>query len=67
MKRTTTVIVLVIIVLSFVTALIYLWKKNQEDPITYTTDKALTKSIVEKTMATGSIVQKEEVLIKPKI
>lgn len=67
MKRTTTVIVLVIIVLSFVTALIYLWKKNQEDPITYTTDKALTKSIVVKTMATGSIVPKEEVLIKPNI
>jgi HlyD family secretion protein len=67
MKRTTTVIVLVIIVLSFATALIYLWKKNQEDPITYTTDKALNKSIVVKTMATGSIVPKEEVLIKPNI
>lgn len=67
MKRTTTVIVLVIIVLSFTTSLIYLWKKNQEDPITYTTDKALTKSIVVKTMATGSIVPKEEVLIKPNI
>lgn len=67
MKRTTTVIVLVIIVLSFVTALIYLWKKNQEDPITYTTDKALNKTIVVKTMATGSIEPKEEVLIKPNI
>jgi HlyD family secretion protein len=67
MKRTTTVIVLVIIVLSFATALIYLWKKNQEDPVTYTTDTALNKSIVVKTMATGSIVPKEEVLIKPNI
>lgn len=67
MKRTTTVIVLVIIVLSFATALIYLWKKNQEDPVTYTTDTVLNKSIVVKTMATGSIVPKEEVLIKPNI
>jgi len=67
MKRTTTVIVLVIIVLAFATALIYLWKKNQEDPVTYTTDTALNTSIVVKTMATGSIVPKEEVLIKPNI
>jgi HlyD family secretion protein len=67
MKRTTTVIVLLIIVLSFATALIYLWKKNQQDPVTYTTDNASNKSIVVKTMATGSIVPKEEVLIKPNI
>lgn len=67
MKRTTTVIVLVFIVLGFSTALIYLWKKNQEDPITYTTEKASEQTIVVKTMATGSIVPKEEVLIKPNI
>ncbi|MGF1556095.1 efflux RND transporter periplasmic adaptor subunit [Paucihalobacter sp.] len=67
MKRTTTVIVLIAIVLGFSVALIYLWKKNQEDPITYTTAKALEQTIVVKTMATGSIVPKEEVLIKPNI
>ncbi len=67
MKRTTTVIVLIAIVLGFSVALIYLWKKNQEDPITYTTAKASEQTIVVKTMATGSIVPKEEVLIKPNI
>lgn len=67
MKRTTTVIVLIAIVLGFSVALIYLWKKNQEDPITYTTEKASEQTIVVKTMATGSIVPKEEVLIKPNI
>lgn len=67
MKRTTTVIVLIVIVLGFSVALIYLWKKNQEDPITYTTAKASEQTIVVKTMATGSIVPKEEVLIKPNI
>ena len=40
MKRTTTVIVLVLIVVVFSGALYYLWAKNQEDPITYTTEKA---------------------------
>ncbi len=67
MKRTTTVIVLIAIVLGFSVALIYLWKKNQENPITYATDKASEQTIVVKTMATGSIVPKEEVLIKPNI
>jgi HlyD family secretion protein len=67
MKRTTTVIVLILIVAIFGTALYYLWAKNQEDPISYTTEKATTETIILKTVATGSIVPKEEVLIKPNI
>lgn len=67
MKRTKTVIILVAIVAVFVTALIYLWKKNSEDPITYTTETPSEQTIVVKTVATGSIVPKEEVLIKPNI
>jgi HlyD family secretion protein len=67
MKRTKTVIILVLIVAVFATALIYLWKKNQEDPITYTTELPTEETIIVKTVATGSIVPKEEVLIKPNI
>jgi len=67
MKRTTTVITLLIIVTAFATALIYLWGKNQEDPITYTTENASMQTIILKTMATGSIVPKEEILIKSNI
>jgi HlyD family secretion protein len=67
MKRTSTVITLVVIVAAFATALIYLWSKNQEDPVTYTTEQASNQTIVVKTMATGSIVPKEEILIKPNI
>ena len=67
MKRTTTVIILIVIIVAFSTALIYLWQKNQEDPITYSSESPLHQTIVVKTMATGSIVPKEEVLIKPNI
>lgn len=67
MKRTKTVIILVVIVAIFATALIYLWKKNQEDPITYNTEQPTQETIIVKTVATGSIVPKEEVLIKPNI
>jgi len=67
MKRTTTVIVLVVIVLAFAVSLYYLWNKNQENPVTYTTQTASTQTIVVNTVATGSIVPEEEILIKPNI
>jgi HlyD family secretion protein len=67
MKRTSTVILLIVIVGAFATALIYLWQKNQEDPVVYETETPSKQTIVVQTMATGSIVPKEEILIKPNI
>ncbi|OMP31379.1 efflux RND transporter periplasmic adaptor subunit [Mangrovimonas sp. DI 80] len=67
MRRTKTVIILAFIVVAFSAALYYLWQKNQEDPIKYTTEVPSEQTIVVKTVATGSIVPKEEVLIKPNI
>ena len=67
MKRTRTVIILLLIVAAFSAALIYLWQKNQEDPITYASESPSEQTIVVKTMATGNIVPKEEILIKPNI
>ena len=67
MKRTKTLIILITIVTIFVVALVYLWKKNQEDPVTYNTESPSEQTIVVKTVATGSIVPKDEVLIKPNI
>ena len=67
MKRTTTVILLVVIVLAFAASLYYLWDKNQENPVTFTTQTASVETIVVNTVATGSIVPEEEILIKPNI
>ena len=67
MKRTTTVIVLVVIVLAFAASLYYLWDKNQENPVTYSTQTASVETIIVNTVATGSIVPEEEILIKPNI
>ncbi len=67
MKRTKTIIVLTLIVVLFTAALYYLWKKNQEDPVKYTSEEPTEETIVVKTVATGSIVPKEEILIKPNI
>ena len=45
----------------------WLWQKNAEDPIVYESQSPTIDNIVKKTVATGSIVPKEEVLIKPNI
>ena len=67
MKRTGTIITLLLIVILFAIGIWYIYVKDQEDPVVYTTEQAGIKTIVKKTVATGSIVPKEEVLIKPNI
>ena len=67
MKRTGTIITLALIAALFAVGIYYIYTKDKEDPVVYTTEQAATKTIVKKTVATGSIVPKEEVLIKPNI
>lgn len=67
MKRTGTVILLIIIVLLASAGIYYIWQKDQQDPITYTTQQATTETIIKETVATGNIIPKEEVNIKPNI
>lgn len=67
MKKSVTIIILVVIAVTFVGALYYLYQKNQEDPVVYKTETPTEETIVKKTVATGKIVPKEEVLIKPNI
>ena len=67
MKRRGTLITLIIIGVLFIIGVRYIWLKDQQDPIVYQYDQATIGSVVKKTVATGSIVPKEEVLIKPNI
>lgn len=67
MKRTGTIIFLLFIVVAFIFGIRYLWLKDKQDPVVYKTEQASVQTIVRKTVATGSIVPKEEVLIKPNI
>ena len=46
MKRTKTIIILISIVVVFGVALYYLWQKNQEDPITYTSEAPTEETIM---------------------
>ncbi len=67
MKKSVTIFILVFILISFGGAMYYLYSKNQEDPVVYETQKPSNKTIVNKTVATGSILPLEEVIIKPNI
>ncbi len=67
MKKSVTIFTLIFITVTFAGAMYYLYSKNQEDPVVYSTEKPVRQTIVNKTVATGSILPMEEVLIKPNI
>jgi HlyD family secretion protein len=67
MKRIGTIITLTVILIAFIFGLRYIYLKDQKDPVVYETQKSFRYTILKKTVATGSIVPKEEVLIKPNI
>ncbi len=67
MKRSGTIVLLILIVVLFSIGIWYIYTKDQTDPVVYETEIPTYKTIVRKTVATGSIVPKEEVLIKPNI
>lgn len=45
----------------------YFWKKSQKPPVTYETIQPKVATVIKKTVATGSIVPKKEVDIKPQV
>ena len=67
MKKSITRIILVLIIAIFGGAMYYLYQKNSEDPVVYETEQPSKQNIIKKTVATGSILPLEEVLIKPNI
>ncbi|BAO54663.1 efflux RND transporter periplasmic adaptor subunit [Nonlabens marinus] len=67
MKRRGTIVMLAVIVILTIAGIWYIVVKDMEDPVTYETETAEMQTIVKETVATGSIVPKEEVNIKPNI
>ena len=51
----------------FIYTLFYLWQKSQKDPVIYPVSTAFYSDIVKKSVATGSIIPREEVDIKPQV
>lgn len=67
MKKGTTILILLLLLLTFSGALYYLYNKNKVSPEVYEVDVPTYQSITKRTLATGNIVPSQEVLIKPNI
>ncbi|MFT4522301.1 MAG: HlyD family secretion protein [Bacteroidia bacterium] len=67
MKRTLKFMGVIVFVALFVYTMYYLYQKSIEKPIRYSTETAFTTNIIKKTVATGSVVPKNEIEIKPQL
>ncbi len=65
----TFLIILVILLFSgcFGGTIYYLYDKSQEKPLEYKTELPSTQTIIKKTVATGSVVPRKEIEIKPQV
>lgn len=67
MKRFFKIFLFLVIGGVFIYTLFYLWQKSQKDPLIYPMGTAFYSDIVNKSVATGSIIPREEVDIKPQV
>ena len=67
MKLFLKILVLVLILIVFGGTLIFLYNKSREKPVIFETRSPFITNLVKKTVATGSIVPRKEIEIKPQI
>jgi len=67
MKTALKVLLVLVIVVIFVGTIYFLYNKSKAEPVVYETTKPFVTDIVKKTVATGSVVPRKEIEIKPKI
>jgi HlyD family secretion protein len=67
MKKVISVVLGLVVLVIIGGAFVYLWKKSQTKPVVWQTEHAEVTDITKKTVATGSIVPRQEVEVKPKV
>ncbi len=67
MKRLVGIVMIVLFVAAVGGTFWFLWSKSRKRPVTFATEKPAVQDIVKKTVATGSIVPRREVEIKPRV
>jgi HlyD family secretion protein len=67
MKTVFRIGLLILILGVFAYTLFYLFQKSQKEPERYGTEQAFETVIINKSVATGSIIPREEILLKPQI
>ncbi|HQO50141.1 MAG TPA: efflux RND transporter periplasmic adaptor subunit [Bacteroidales bacterium] len=67
MKTALKILAALLVVGVFVGTLFYLYQKSQAKPVVFDTANAFKTDIIRKTVATGSVVPRREIEIKPKV
>lgn len=67
MSRTATIIILSLLFLSVLGGALFLFGKNQQPDVVFETESPFISNLVKKTVATGSIVPRKEIEIKPQV
>ncbi|MEI6173347.1 MAG: efflux RND transporter periplasmic adaptor subunit [Bacteroidota bacterium] len=67
MKKALKISVLVIILGIFISTIVFLYNKSKEKPVVYQTEKPVMTNIIKKTVATGSVIPRKEIEIKPQV
>jgi len=67
MKKVLKIVIGIVILVIFIGTIGYLYKKSQAKPVIFDTTTAQVNSIVKKTVATGKVVPRKEIEIKPQV
>jgi HlyD family secretion protein len=67
MKKVLKIVIGIVILVVFVGTIAYLYKKSQAKPVIFDTTTAQINNIVKKTVATGKVVPRKEIEIKPQV
>jgi len=67
MKKILKISILVVILAVFAVTIFYLYKKSKEKPVVFQTETPFKTNIIRKTVATGSVIPRKEIEIKPQV
>jgi HlyD family secretion protein len=67
MKKLFTILIGVVLLSAFAGTIYYLYSKSEEPPEVFETETPFVTTIIDKTVATGSVVPRKEVEIKPQV
>jgi len=67
MKKAVPISIGALLVLLFAGTLVFFYKKSQAEPVRFETESPFRADIVKKTVATGSLVPRKEIEIKPRV
>jgi HlyD family secretion protein len=67
MKKFLKILLLVLAVGAIFGTMFYLYKKSKKKPVVYEIKSPFISNVVKKTVATGSVVPRKEILIKPQV